>query len=120
LRKLLRIQLEAFEKTNWGISQLLQGCDPNPPSIHGIGNGCYEKKFHKRSEPNPKILSTFQDTQKDNWGYGATLVESLKMSGNLSPVFQVFEAGQFAEAKSLFLELVKAALKFQKSIPFIC
>lgn len=67
----LRIQLEVFEnKLNLAIAA---GMD-QITFIHGIGNGVLRKEIHKRLSQLGNI-SYFQDTQKDQWGYGATLVK---------------------------------------------
>ncbi len=66
----MRIQLETFEKT---LNQaILSGMD-EITFIHGLGNGVLRKEIHKRLSQLSNI-KYFQDTQKDQWGYGATLV----------------------------------------------
>ena len=66
----MRIQLEAFEKN---LNQaILSGMD-EITFIHGLGNGVLRKEIHKRLSQLGNI-KYFQDTQKDQWGYGATLV----------------------------------------------
>lgn len=66
----MRIQLEAFEKN---LNQaILSGMD-EITFIHGLGNGVLRKEIHKRLSQLANI-KYFQDTQKDQWGYGATLV----------------------------------------------
>ena len=66
----MRIQLETFEnKLNQAIAS---GMD-EITFIHGLGNGVLRKEIHKRLSQIGNI-KYFQDTQKDQWGYGATLV----------------------------------------------
>jgi hypothetical protein len=66
----MRIQLEVFEKN---LNQaILVGMD-EITFIHGLGNGILRKEIHKRLSQLGNI-KYFQDTQKDQWGYGATLV----------------------------------------------
>lgn len=66
----MRIQLEVFEKN---LNQaILSGMD-EITFIHGLGNGVLRKEIHKRLSQLGNI-KYFQDTQKDQWGYGATLV----------------------------------------------
>ncbi len=68
--EMLRIQLEAFEKN---LDQAIASGMNEITFIHGIGNGVLRKEIHKRLSQIQNI-KYFQDTQKDNWGYGATLV----------------------------------------------
>lgn len=66
----MRLQLEVFEKN---LNQaILSGMD-EITFIHGLGNGVLRKEIHKRLSQLGNI-KYFQDTQKDQWGYGATLV----------------------------------------------
>ena len=66
----MRIQLETFEnKLNQAIAS---GMD-EITFIHGLGNGVLRKEIHKRLSQ-IRNIKYFQDTQKDQWGYGATLV----------------------------------------------
>ena len=67
----LRIQLEVFEKN---LNQAIAVGMDQITFIHGIGNGVLRKEIHKRLSQIGNI-SYFQDTQKDQWGYGATLVK---------------------------------------------
>jgi dsDNA-specific endonuclease/ATPase MutS2 len=67
----LRIQLEVFEKN---LNQAIASGMDQITFIHGIGNGVLRKEIHKRLSQLGNI-SYFQDTQKDQWGYGATLVK---------------------------------------------
>ncbi len=67
----LRIQLEVFERT---LNQSIAAGMDQITFIHGIGNGVLRKEIHKRLSQLGNI-SYFQDTQKDQWGYGATLVK---------------------------------------------
>jgi hypothetical protein len=67
----LRIQLEVFEKN---LNQAIAAGMDQITFIHGIGNGVLRKEIHKRLSQLGNI-SYFQDTQKDQWGYGATLVK---------------------------------------------
>lgn len=66
----MRIQLEAFEKN---LNQALASGMDEITFIHGLGNGVLRKEIHKRLSQIQNI-KYFQDTQKDQWGYGATLV----------------------------------------------
>lgn len=66
----MRIQLEVFEKN---LNQALASGVDEITFIHGIGNGVLRKEIHKRLSQIQNI-KYFQDTQKDQWGYGATLV----------------------------------------------
>jgi len=68
--EILRIQLEHFEKN---LDQAIASGMDEITFIHGIGNGVLRKEIHKRLSQIQNI-KYFQDTQKDNWGYGATLV----------------------------------------------
>ena len=68
--EMLRIQLAAFEKN---LDQAIASGMDEITFIHGIGNGVLRKEIHKRLSQIQNI-KYFQDTQKDNWGYGATLV----------------------------------------------
>ena len=66
----MRIQLEKFEST---LNQaMISGMD-EITFVHGLGNGTLKKEIHKRLSQFRNI-KYFQDTQKDQWGYGATLV----------------------------------------------
>jgi len=67
----LRIQLEVFEKN---LNQAIAAGMDQITFIHGIGNGVLRKEIHKQLSQIGNI-SYFQDTQKDQWGYGATLVK---------------------------------------------
>lgn len=66
----MRIQLEIFEKT---LNQALTSGMDEITFIHGVGNGVLRKEIHKRLSQLGNI-KYFQDTQKDQWGFGATLV----------------------------------------------
>lgn len=66
----LRIQLETFEKK---LDQGVRAGMDEMTFIHGLGNGVLLKEIHKRLSQMENI-KYFQDTQKDQWGYGATLV----------------------------------------------
>lgn len=66
----MRIQLEVFEKN---LNQAIAAGMDEITFIHGIGNGVLRKEIHKRLSQIGNI-KYFQDTQKDQWGYGATLV----------------------------------------------
>ncbi len=66
----MRLQLEAFEKN---LNQALASGMDEITFIHGLGNGVLRKEIHKRLSQLGNI-KYFQDTQKDQWGYGATLV----------------------------------------------
>jgi hypothetical protein len=69
--EMLRIQLEVFEKN---LNQAIAAGMDQITFIHGIGNGVLRKEIHKRLSQ-LRNISYFQDTQKDQWGYGATLVK---------------------------------------------
>ncbi len=66
----MRIQLEIFEKN---LNQAIASGMDEITFIHGLGNGVLRKEIHKRLSQIGNI-KYFQDTQKDQWGYGATLV----------------------------------------------
>lgn len=66
----MRIQLEIFEKN---LDQAIASGMDEITFIHGLGNGILRKEIHKRLSQLGNI-KYFQDTQKDQWGYGATLV----------------------------------------------
>jgi dsDNA-specific endonuclease/ATPase MutS2 len=67
---MLRIQLEVFDQN---LDKAIASGMHEITFIHGIGNGVLRKEIHKRLSQIQNI-KYFQDTQKDNWGYGATLV----------------------------------------------
>lgn len=66
----MRLQLEAFESR---LNQAIASGMDEITFIHGLGNGVLRKEIHKRLSQLGNI-KYFQDTQKDQWGYGATLV----------------------------------------------
>jgi DNA-nicking Smr family endonuclease len=68
--EMLRIQLEVFDQN---LDKAIASGMHEITFIHGIGNGVLRKEIHKRLSQMQNI-KYFQDTQKDNWGYGATLV----------------------------------------------
>ncbi len=68
--EILRIQLATFEKN---LDQAIATGMDQITFVHGIGNGVLRKEIHSRLSQIQNI-KYFQDTQKDNWGYGATLV----------------------------------------------
>lgn len=68
--EMLRTQLDTFD-TN--LDQAIASGMDEITFIHGIGNGVLRKEIHKRLSQLHNI-KYFQDTQKDQWGYGATLV----------------------------------------------
>jgi hypothetical protein len=68
--EMLRIQLEVFEKN---LNQAIASGMDEITFIHGVGNGVLRKEIHKLLSQLGNI-KYFQDTQKDQWGYGATLV----------------------------------------------
>ncbi|MFC3880380.1 Smr/MutS family protein [Algoriphagus namhaensis] len=68
--EMLKIQLSEFEKN---LDQAIASGMDQITFIHGIGNGVLRKEIHKRLSQ-MKNINYFQDTQKDRWGYGATLV----------------------------------------------
>lgn len=69
--EMLRIQLEVFDKN---LNQAIASGMDEITFIHGIGNGVLRKEIHKILSQLGNI-KYFQDTQKDQWGYGATLVK---------------------------------------------
>ncbi|MHA7130810.1 Smr/MutS family protein [Algoriphagus namhaensis] len=68
--EMLKVQLTVFEKN---LDQAIASGMDQISFIHGIGNGVLRKEIHKRLSQ-MKNINYFQDTQKDRWGYGATLV----------------------------------------------
>ncbi|SDD01660.1 protein of unknown function [Algoriphagus faecimaris] len=66
----LRIQLETFDQK---LDHAIRTGMDEITFIHGIGNGVLRKEIHKRLSQLGNI-KYFQDTQKGQWGYGATLV----------------------------------------------
>ncbi|PZX52040.1 Smr/MutS family protein [Algoriphagus chordae] len=68
--EMLRVQLECFDRN---LDQAMASGMDEITFIHGIGNGVLRKEIHKRLSQLQNI-KYFQDTQKDQWGYGATLV----------------------------------------------
>ena len=66
----LKLQLEVFEKNL--DAAIATGMD-EISFVHGIGNGVLRKEIHKYLSQMDKI-KYFQDTQKSQFGYGATLV----------------------------------------------
>lgn len=68
--EMLRIQLEVFDKN---LNQAISSGMDEITFIHGVGNGVLRKEIHKLLSQLANI-KYFQDTQKDHWGYGATLV----------------------------------------------
>jgi len=68
--EMLRIQLETFEQN---LNQAISSGLDEITFVHGIGNGVLRKEIHKRLSE-IKNIKYFKDTQKDRWGYGATLV----------------------------------------------
>lgn len=68
--EMLKIQLAAFEEN---LDRAIGSGMDQITFIHGIGNGVLRKEIHKRLSQ-MKNINYFQDTQKDRWGYGATLV----------------------------------------------
>lgn len=68
--EMLKIQLQTFEQN---LDRAIGSGMDEITFIHGIGNGVLRKEIHKRLSQ-LKNINYFQDTQKDRWGYGATLV----------------------------------------------
>ncbi len=68
--EMLKLQLQIFEKN---LNQAIVSGMDEITFIHGLGNGVLRKEIHKRLSQLGNI-KYFQDTQKDQWGYGATLV----------------------------------------------
>ncbi|TGE29126.1 Smr/MutS family protein [Hymenobacter metallicola] len=67
---ILKLQLEAFEDT---LSRALATNMHEIIYIHGSGNGTLRKELHKLLSRN-KDIKFFEDSQKEKFGYGATLV----------------------------------------------
>ncbi|MBN3520194.1 Smr/MutS family protein [Algoriphagus lutimaris] len=68
---MLKLQLEVFEKN---LDQAIASGMDEITFIHGLGNGVLRKEIHRHLSQLGNI-KYFQDTQKDQWGYGATLVK---------------------------------------------
>ncbi len=68
--EMLKLQMETFEKNL--DNAIASGMD-EITFIHGIGNGVLSKEIHKYLSQMGNI-KYFQDTQKNRFGYGATLV----------------------------------------------
>lgn len=68
---MLKLQMEVFEKN---LDQAIASGMDEITFIHGIGNGVLRKEIHRHLSQLGNI-KYFQDTQKDQWGYGATLVK---------------------------------------------
>ena len=67
---ILKLQLEAFEDT---LSRALATNMHEIVFIHGSGSGTLRKEIHKLLSRN-KDIKFFEDSQKEKFGYGATLV----------------------------------------------
>ena len=67
---ILKLQLEAFEDT---LSRALATNMHEIIYIHGSGNGTLRKELHKLLSRN-RDIKFFEDSQKEKFGYGATLV----------------------------------------------
>ncbi|WP_460612281.1 MULTISPECIES: Smr/MutS family protein [Hymenobacter] len=67
---ILKLQLEAFEDT---LSRALATNMHEIVFIHGSGNGTLRKELHKLLSRN-RDIKFFEDSQKEKFGYGATLV----------------------------------------------
>lgn len=68
---MLKLQLEVFEKN---LDQAIASGMDEITFIHGVGNGVLRKEIHRHLSQLGNI-KYFKDTQKDQWGYGATLVK---------------------------------------------
>ncbi|MDN4164368.1 DUF2027 domain-containing protein [Cytophagales bacterium LB-30] len=68
--KALEIQLQHFETT---LDQAIASGMDEITFIHGVGNGVLRDAIHKKLSKNPRV-AFFKDSQKDKFGYGATLV----------------------------------------------
>lgn len=68
--EILRIQMSAFESY---LNQAIASGMDEVTLIHGIGNGVLRKEIHRILSQMGNI-KYFQDSQKDRFGYGATLV----------------------------------------------
>lgn len=68
--EMLRLQLQTFE-TN--LNQAIASGMDEITFVHGIGNGVLRKEIHKILSQMGNI-KYFQDSHKDKFGYGATLV----------------------------------------------
>ena len=67
---ILRIQLDAFEDA---LSRALATNMHEIVFIHGMGNGTLRKEIHRQLSRN-KDIKFFEDSRKEKFGYGATLV----------------------------------------------
>ncbi|RFP65651.1 DUF2027 domain-containing protein [Hymenobacter lapidiphilus] len=67
---ILKLQLEAFEDT---LSRALATSMHEIVFIHGSGNGTLRKELHKLLSRN-RDIKFFEDSMKEKFGYGATLV----------------------------------------------
>ncbi|WP_019949434.1 Smr/MutS family protein [Hymenobacter aerophilus] len=67
---ILKLQLEAFEDT---LSRALATNMHEIVYIHGSGNGTLRKELHKLLSRN-RDIKFFEDSMKEKFGYGATLV----------------------------------------------
>ncbi|WP_139923100.1 Smr/MutS family protein [Hymenobacter sp. DG01] len=67
---ILKLQLEAFEDT---LSRALATNMHEIMFIHGSGNGTLRKELHKLLSRN-RDIKFFEDSKKEKFGYGATLV----------------------------------------------
>ncbi|RPD48368.1 DUF2027 domain-containing protein [Hymenobacter sediminis] len=67
---ILKLQLETFEDT---LSRALATNMHEIVFIHGSGNGTLRKELHKLLSRN-RDIKFFEDSQKEKFGYGATLV----------------------------------------------
>jgi hypothetical protein len=67
---ILKLQLEAFEDT---LSRALATNMHEIVFIHGSGNGTLRKELHKLLSRN-RDIKFFEDSKKEKFGYGATLV----------------------------------------------
>lgn len=69
-QQMLDIQLNAFEKH---LDQAIATGLEEVIYIHGLGNGTLRNALHKKLSKLPEV-AYFQDAQKNQFGYGATLV----------------------------------------------
>ncbi len=67
---ILRLQLDAFEDA---LSRALATNMHEIVFIHGMGNGTLRKEIHRQLSRN-KDIKFFEDSRKEKFGYGATLV----------------------------------------------
>ena len=68
--EIIQLQLEVFEKE---LDQAFVKNIDEITFVHGVGNGVLRNQIHKRLSQR-KDISYFKDSQKEKFGYGATLI----------------------------------------------